>query len=54
MLDIYARSNPKFTKRESIPIKYTFESGVTMLIGSNGTGKSTLLRQLSSIFGKGN
>lgn len=54
MLDIYAWSNPKFTKRESIPIKYTFESGVTMLIGSNGTGKSTLLRQLSSIFGKGN
>ena len=54
MLDIYAWSNPKFTKRESIPIKYTFESGVTMLIGSTGTGKSTLLRQLSSIFGQGN
>lgn len=60
-MEIKLWSNPNFqyetkigrrgnSEKVSKPITYNFESGVTMLIGSNGTGKSTLLKQLNSLF----
>lgn len=49
-MDTYIWSNPKYTNLESIPVKYTFNPGVTMLIGPNGSGKTTTLHQLNSIF----
>lgn len=46
-------SNPRYTNNESVPVSVNFQSGVTMLIGSNGTGKTTLMNQINSIFNKG-
>lgn len=45
-------SNPKITK-ESKPIEYEFKPGITMLIGSNGTGKTTTISQINSLFNDG-
>lgn len=42
-MEIWLHSNPKYTKRESIPIKYNINPGITMLIGPNGSGKTTAL-----------
>lgn len=53
-MDTYIWSNPKYTNLKSVPTKYSFNSGVTMLIGPNGSGKSTTLSQLNSIFNKDN
>lgn len=49
-MEIWLHSNPKYTKRESIPVKYNINPGVTMLIGPNGSGKTTALSQLRSLF----
>lgn len=49
-MEIWLHSNPKYTKRESIPIKYDINPGITMLIGPNGSGKTTALSQLRSLF----
>ena len=49
-MEIWLHSNPKYTKRESIPIKYNINPGITMLIGPNGSGKTTVLSQLRSLF----
>lgn len=49
-MEIWLHSNPKYTKRESIPIKYNINPGITMLIGPNGSGKTTALSQLRSLF----
>ena len=60
-MEIKLWSNPKIqyetkmSRRGNIekcskPVTYDFKPGVTMLIGSNGTGKSTLLKQLNSLF----
>lgn len=49
-MEIWLHSNPKYTKRESIPVKYNIDPGVTMLIGPNGSGKTTALSQLRSLF----
>lgn len=49
-MEIWLHSNPKYTKRESIPIKYNINAGITMLIGPNGSGKTTALSQLRSLF----
>lgn len=53
-MELKLHSNPKYTNNESIPISYIFEPGVTALIGSNGSGKSTILRQIHSLFSDGN
>lgn len=52
-MELKLHSNPKYTNNESIPISYTFKPGVTALIGSNGSGKSTVLRQIHSLFHSG-
>lgn len=49
-MEIWLHSNPKYTKRESIPIKYNINPGITMLIGPNGSGKTTALSQIRSLF----
>ena len=49
-MEIWLHSNPKYTKRESIPIKYDINPGITMLIGPNGSGKTTALSQIRSLF----
>lgn len=49
-MEIWLHSNPKYTKRESIPVKYNISPGITMLIGPNGSGKTTALSQLRSLF----
>lgn len=49
-MEIWLHSNPKYTKRESIPVKYNINPGITMLIGSNGSGKTTALSQIRSLF----
>lgn len=49
-MEIWLHSNPKYTKRESIPVKYNISPGITMLIGSNGSGKTTALSQIRSLF----
>lgn len=49
-MEIWLHSNPKYTKRESIPVKYNINPGITMLIGPNGSGKTTALSQLRSLF----
>lgn len=49
-MEIWLHSNPKYTKRESIPVKYNINPGVTMLIGPNGSGKTTALSQIRSLF----
>ena len=49
-MEIWLHSNPKYTKRESIPVKYNINPGITMLIGPNGSGKTTTLSQLRSLF----
>ena len=49
-MEIWLHSNPKYTKRESIPIKYNINPGITMLIGPNGSGKTTVLSQIRSLF----
>lgn len=49
-MEIWLHSNPKYTKRESIPVKYNINTGITMLIGPNGSGKTTALSQLRSLF----
>lgn len=49
-MEIWLHSNPKYTKRESIPVKYNINPGITMLIGPNGSGKTTALSQIRSLF----
>lgn len=49
-MEIWLHSNPKYTKRESIPVKYNISPGITMLIGPNGSGKTTALSQIRSLF----
>lgn len=49
-MEMWLHSNPKYTKRESIPVKYNINPGITMLIGPNGSGKTTALSQLRSLF----
>lgn len=52
-MELKVWSNPKYTNNNSIPVSVNLQPGITMLIGSNGTGKSTLLNQINSIFNKG-
>lgn len=52
-MDIYLFSNPKLNKGKTKVVKYTFNPGVTMLIGSNGVGKTFTLNQIHSIFSDG-
>lgn len=49
-MDLYLWSNPNLNNGESVPVKYSFNKGVTMLIGSNGDGKSSALSQIKSLF----
>lgn len=49
-MEMWLHSNPKYTKRESIPVKYNINPGITMLIGPNGSGKTTALSQIRSLF----
>lgn len=49
-MDIWLHSNPKYAKRESMPVKYIINSDITMLIGPNGSGKTTALSQIRSLF----
>ena len=49
-MEIWLHSNSKYTKRESIPVKYNINPGITMLIGSNGSRKTTALSQIRSLF----
>lgn len=49
-MNIQVWSNPKYTNNTSVPLNINFEPGITMLIGTNGCGKSTMLRQIDSIF----
>lgn len=53
-MKVWLWSNPKLNKKgKTQPVEYEINPGVTMLIGSNGTGKTTVLTQLHSIFYKG-
>lgn len=52
-MNIYLWSNPKITGNSNI-VKYEFDQGVTMLIGPNGSGKTSALSQLDSIFNTSN
>ena len=51
-MDIWLWSNPGLSRRRenTKPVLYTFNSGITMLIGSNGSGKTTALSQIRSLF----
>lgn len=51
-MDIWLWSNPKLNKRSKStkPSLYTFKPGITMLIGPNGSGKTTILSQIRSLF----
>lgn len=53
-MDLYLWSNPQLNKGKTKPVKYSFSPGVTMLVGPNGSGKTSLLSQINSLFsGKG-
>lgn len=52
-MELKVWSNPVYTNNDFTPISVNFQPGITMLIGSNGVGKSTLLKQIDSIFNKG-
>ena len=51
-MDIWLWSNPRLSKRRESTksVLYTFNPGVTMLIGPNGSGKTTALSQIRSLF----
>ena len=48
-MDIYTWSKPS-KQQDSKPIKSTIQPGITMIIGSNGVGKTTYLQQIHSLF----
>lgn len=49
-MDIYLFNNPRINKGITKVVKYTIQPGITMLIGSNGSGKTTTLSQIHSTF----
>ena len=49
-MDIYLFNNPRINKGITKVVKYTIQPGITMLIGPNGSGKTTTLSQIHSTF----